>query len=392
MIQDIEIYSTGREYVVRGQIDHELLLKTRCATKAIQHAIDTLPDDGGEVLLQRGIYVLNNPVALSNRVVLKGKGRGTKLVVPEENSEGIGVLVNGLKGAQLQDLTLTPEVAGTAFAGIVVDDSGDCQIENVLAQSFESFGIKVCNNSFLCEISSCRLVDTGKANLFMKDLSEEGRAGNFLPNIVSHLTIYGGGVGIECDNALVVNITGCVVFQSRLQAFHIHSNSNSVLISGCRTFQVETDAVVVKDSHEINISSNIFCWHRGHGIILDGVKWGSVSANNVIDSGVRAKDGELRNGIEILNDTRSVQVTGNAVFSWGDQVPMEYGIIEDESCAYNLISSNNINFYTEDAVVSKGANSEAMNNLAGGSDAWIGMDREGYPDFVRDPIEAIIKQ
>ena len=85
-------------------------------------------------------------------------------------------------------------------------------------------------------------------------------------------------------------------------------------------------------------------------------------------------------------------MTGNAVFSWGDQVPMEYGIIEDESCAYNLISSNNINFYTEDAVVSKGANSEAMNNLAGGSDAWIGMDREGYPDFVRDPIEAIIKQ
>jgi hypothetical protein len=210
--------------------------------------------------------------------------------------------------------------------------------------------------------------------------------------MISDLTIYGGGHGIECNYAIVVNITGCQIFQTKGYGIYLHTVSNSVLVTGCRTFQIEIDAILVEDSHEINISGNIFCWHRGHGLILKNVTWGTITANNIIDSGVRAGDGVERNGIVMSEETRSIQVTGNAIFNWGDQVPMMYGIVEGEKCSLNTIAFNNINFFTKDAVLSGGKGTLIKDNQVKGPDAWIGMDREqAWPDFTRDPIEGFIK-
>jgi hypothetical protein len=297
-----------------------------------------------------------------------------------------------LKGTLISDLSIHAKGEGKGVAGIIIDNSGDCQVRNVLVQGFGRYGIWMRNNSFLCEISSSQLVNNQQAAIFCDVLNRYGRGGDFLPNLISDVTIYGGEIGIEANKAIVLNINDCVFFQTRSYAIYIRNHSNSVLISGCRTFQIEDDAILVEKSHEVNISSNIFCWHRGHGIVLDGAKWGSISSNNIIDSGVRTSDGSLRSGVVLMNETKGFQITSNAIFNWGDQCPMEFGIVEDASCQKNLIASNNINYFKEEGINSEGKDSMVNGNLLEGPHAWVGMERKGYPDFTRDAIEAFIKE
>ncbi|VGO19595.1 right-handed parallel beta-helix repeat-containing protein [Pontiella sulfatireligans] len=391
MIEDIEIFHNKTEYVMRGQASGAHLFSSPDAGLVIQRAIDSFNGEGGEVLLHRGIYELNAPIQLDSRCVLRGKGVATCLKLTPANEQGIGILCEDKDYASVCNLSLRPAARGTGVAGIVLHSSGCCQIREVRCKGFASYGIWMRENSFLCEISRCQLADNQKSNLFMQNLRDGGRGGDFLPGLVSGLTIYGGGNGIECEHALVLNITSCLILHPGKIGIHIHSESNSVLVSGCRTLQVEMDCVVVQDSHEINLSSNIFCWHRDHGIILDNVKWGTVSANNIIDTGVRAHDKTLRNGIILRNGTSSVQVTGNALFNWGDQMPMQTGIDEDASCRVNLMANNNVNYYTEQDVISRGAQSLAQGNVGIGPEAWLGMDRDPYPDFSLDGLNTFLE-
>jgi hypothetical protein len=125
--------------------------------------------------------------------------------------------------------------------------------------------------------------------------------------------------------------------------------------------------------------------------VLSGAKWGSVSSNNIIDNGIRTRDGSYTNGVVLENETQGIQVTSNAIFNWGDQAPMEYGVIEDATCSYNLIATNNINYYTKEGVLSEGKGTLVSNNLLKGDSAYVGMDREKlYPDFDTTRVHKFI--
>jgi hypothetical protein len=43
--------------------------------------------------------------------------------------------------------------------------------------------------------------------------------------------------------------------------------------------------VVADHSHEFNLSSNIFCWHERHGVLIQDRNWGTIAGNEVIDTG-----------------------------------------------------------------------------------------------------------
>jgi hypothetical protein len=279
-----------------------------------------------------------------------------------------------------------------AACGVVIDNSGTCQVRNVYGQGFSEYGIWLKNNSFLCDISHCTLSGNQKANIYLSQLARNGRGGDYVPNEIKNCIVYRGGNGIECNRALVVNIVGCSVFQPAGHAFYIHSVSNSVLISGARSFQSESHAVVVADSHEINISGSIFCWQRGHGIVLRNVSWGSVSSNNVIDSGVLSHNKAPMTGIVMEKGCKGLQVTANAVFNWGDQVPMQYGVTEDSSSENNLIAHNNINFFKQLAVQSAGKGTLVKDNVSEGPRAYIGMDRQPSPDFDTQRIDKLLRE
>lgn len=353
----------------------------------IQQIIDSLPKEGGKINLPSGTFIINQPIKLKDNVWLQGEGRGTILIV----ADSVGIILEGINGARISDITIRSAERQKATAGVVIDNSGECQINNVYIQGFKKFGIWMRNNSFLCELSSCYSTDNGQANFYFEKLSAGGRGGDFVPNIVNNCISYGGKYGFEFNQTIVLNLTGCAVFQSLDYGYYLHSTSNSINISGSRSFQVGSDAVHINDSHEINVSSNIFCWQRGHGIVLNNVKWGTIASNNFIDSGIRTRDGSYRNGAVLQNETKGIQITGNAIFNWGDQAPMEYGITEDESCENNLIANNNINYYTKRGILSLGKGTMVSSNVTRGDSAYIGMDRKPYPDFDTVRIHKLFK-
>ena len=382
--QNYLIYREDGSYHAKGQINSDLLSSSTSAVETIQAAIDIVASDGGgEVLLSRGEFVLARAVKLASSVTLRGGGRGTRLVAQSET----GVLCEGLKGAQVENLAI--HSAGGAV-GLILDDCGDCHAQNVLCQGFSDYGIWVRNNTFLSRVQGCTAVDNRKANIYFDQLAQDGRGGDFVPNLIANCTTYGGGTGIEGNRVIVLNIVGCVVFQPANYAYYLHHTSNSVLISGCRSFQVEKDAVRVESTHELNISSNIFCWHRGNGIVLKDVSWGAINGNEVIDSGVRTRDNSYTIGIILSDNTQGVQVTGNTIFNWGDQVPMQHGITEDETCCNNIIANNSINFYTDTDIVANGENTLVKDNLSEKEVAFQGMGRTGFPDYDRERLSQFL--
>jgi hypothetical protein len=387
--QDILIYRDGNKFVMKGKIDGKILGSFTKADECIQAAIATLKT-GGEISLSRGEYPVSKQINLLSNVLVKGSGRGTLLSLLGTHDTGIGLMIRGADGVVVRDLSIAGNSRGKS--GLVMDDAGDCKIENVYVSGFSEYGIVMRNRSFLCEISSCSASDNAKANYYFENLENKGRGGDYVPNLVNNSFAYGGGHGFETNRAIVLNIVGCAVFQAKGYGFYLHTTSNSVLISGCRTFQIEKDAVYVDNTAELNVSSNIFCWHRGHGIVMNNVQWATVTANNFIDSGVRTRDGSFTNGVVIENKSEGVQVTGNAIFNWGDQNPMENGITEDATCANNIIANNNINYYTKQGVVTKGKGTAVSNNISVGERSFKSMNKPRYPDFDTLRNETFIRK
>ncbi len=381
MEHDYKIYPQGEVFVVKSQVTDEIVAEKSNAATAIQTAIDLL-ETGGEVFLHRGKYPIDQPLKLKNNVSLRGSGRGTRLELTDNNKEGIGIHGQGFNGAMASRFSIDGSNLDTSVAGILLDDCGDCTVSDVYAKNFSKYGIWVRNNSFLCEIKSCKLANNKEAGILMENLSRGGRGGDYVPNLIHGCIAYAGGTGIECKRSIVVNIVACMVHQPKKFGFHIHSISNSVLLSGCRTFQCLLDAVRVEDSHELNISSNIFCWHRGNGIHLKNVSWGILSGNEVIDSGSERQGGEAAIGIEMREKVQGVQVTGNTIFNWGGQGLLTYGVREDKTCLNNAFTNNNLNFILKEAIVSKGSNTITVNNIYQKDPAYQGSPE--HPDALFD--------
>jgi hypothetical protein len=148
-----------------------------------------------------------------------------------------------------------------------------------------------------------------------------------------------------------------------------------VSVVNCRTYQITGDAVVVEDSHEISIVGNTFSWHTEAGMTLRRVRWGTVTGNNIIDTGSINPGGPFDSkrfadlgdyppsyaGIA-LEACRGLTVTGNALFNWPVCPPMSSAIDEDDESANNVIVGNNANYYREQAVRSAGTQTVAESN------------------------------
>jgi hypothetical protein len=92
-------------------------------------------------------------------------------------------------------------------------------------------------------------------------------------------------------------------------------------------------------------------------------------------------------GIILTNGTEGVQIVGNTVFNWGDQTRLCVGINEDATCRNNLIVGNNINYFTEADIISKGNATQVSNNVSEGPISYGNFGKPPYPDFTREPLE-----
>lgn len=393
--QDFEVFRLENQYIVRGSVDQKKHFHSERSDKAIQWAANQLKN-GGQIFLHSGTYILKSEIQLKSYVSLKGAGMGSVFIIDSDHRTGIGFNIIGKNRVILSDFALKSIKSNNkSKTGIIFDDCGDCLVDGVYIVGMKENGILFTNKTFLSEVTNCRIAACGGSSIKFENLAGQGRGGDFVPNNISNCIIYQGNYGITCNNAIVVNISNITIYQSKKAAFYLNKRSNSVLITGCRTYQIQGDAVIVEDSHEINISSNIFCWTEGNGIVLNGVKWGTVSANNVIDNGsinpfdpqkdslistndykkvLRSPDhrSSVKSGIILQNKTKGLTVTGNAVFNWPSTPKMKFGIVEDETCENNNIISNNINFYSVADVKSEGQGTVVMGNVGYGDVPYTG--------------------
>lgn len=375
LAQNLLILADGAQYRALTDVTHKTVYTSERATEVLQRAVDAMAG-GGQVTLGRGTFTLDAAVDLVDKVWLRGSGRGTRLQVTSQSEASVGLRCTGRKGVVISDLAVTAGPDSLARTGVLIDDSGDCKVKDVFAVGFADYGIWVRNNAFLCEVRGCTLAGNGKANLYLDHLAR-GTYGDFVPNLVTNCIVYGGGRGIECSRAIVLNIVGCAVYQTQDVAYYVRNTSNSVLISGCRSFQIGSHAVVAEDAHEFNLSSNIFCWHTGHGVLIQDCNWGTISGNEFIDSGSYNPGGPdhqtrfpelpddvpLYNGVELVH-AQGYSVTGNTVFNWGVCPRLGVGIHEDAQSYRNTITSNNVNYYERADIVSEGRETVVGHNIS----------------------------
>ncbi|MEM9226635.1 MAG: hypothetical protein AAGA45_01590 [Verrucomicrobiota bacterium] len=353
-----------------ASLNGEELARDADASSLIQTALDKLKGTGGRIMIEPGTYVLTKPLQLHGRTQLKGAGPATILSVCESNPDGAGLMLASVNNVTVADICIEASFGSKASkSGIVVDNCADCSFNEVFCLNFSEYGFLVRNGSAFCKLTNCKAANNAKANFCLSHLDRfrTGDYGDFVPNLVSSCYSYGGGTGFLADKALCQNFIACVAYQSGKAAFHVANWSNSTLISGCRSFQTEEQAVLIEDSSEINVSSSIFCWQRGHGIEVKNSTWGTICGNEIMDAG--ASSDSYKYNLYMHTDVKSYQVTGNVLFTWADQRPTESGIYETEDCCENSFVGNAINYYKKEGLVSLGKQSKASENIMQ-PDAW----------------------
>jgi len=359
---DYQIAVRNGKTLIKDSFSGEIVASDTSTSKALATVLSLSESCSGiQLHFTSGLYYLDEPLELPTESMLSGSGRSTVLK-PSAVFKGKDLVVSHhTNGLVVCDLVLQGAVVEGLLNGLLLHDCGDSEIRHVYARDFDGCGIDVTGGSFLNKIIGCTTSGNGKAGISLSD-NLVGRGGDYVFNLVSEcVSIRDKDVGFLVYESLCVNLVGCQVYQSGGHGFLVQYRSNSTCITGCRTYQCYGNGVFVDDAHEINISSNIFCWNRGHGIELSNTYWGTVSANNVIDSGGRTEP--KKRGIYLRNKTRTVQVTANAIFNWPGHQPMVDGIFEADECENNQISNNNINYYTEKGVRCEGMNSQNSMNI-----------------------------
>ncbi len=385
------IFVNNGHYYIENNLTRKIEKKTSLFHEAFNYLSQEKLKDGGSIFLRSGRYRVKSPLILASKLEVKGEGPSTSLSVADDFKNGEAVFIaDTLNDIQINNLSIRQSNNISSISGIYLNHCGTSSVSGVLLLGLTGHGICLSNCSFLCRIDNCTLGKIQNTAILFKNLGK-GRAGDWVPNTVSGCTIYSSGTGIELDSSIVANILGCQVFQTRGPAYYLHSQSNSVLISGCRSFQIRDVAVKVISSHELNVSGNIFCWSEREGIILDDVSWATVTANEFIDNGsynpmdssntafelngknrpfrvrqsmVQIKEAGVFSGVKLQNNCRGVVISSNAIFNWPAAHPMKYGIEEDLTCHHNQFVNNNINYCSAGDVLSSGMDSEVLDNLA----------------------------
>lgn len=374
MNSNLLIVPNGKSYLAFNEIDRAVLHQASSASAVLTWALNQVGAQGGTIRLASGVYLLDAPVELKDNVRLVGDGRATRVGVSALNEVGVCLSLKKVKGVVVQEMLLTGKGAKHARQAIVLDGAGDCKVRQMWITSFAEYGVYLKNSCYLCQVSDSTICGNGVSNVYLHKCVE-GEYGDYVPNTLSHLTIYGGGKGVELNNAVVVNIVACSCYHTTGMGFHIHDWSNSITLTGCRTFQILGNALVAQKANELNLSGNIFCWHTEDGLVLKDCRWGTITGNEIIDSGSYNAGGqnlktkmdsvevpELYSGM-ILEDTRGFHLGGNAVFNWDVAPRMKHGIVERPCSKKNVIVHNNINFYTEAPLVCEGEESIVKDNI-----------------------------
>lgn len=400
--QGFIIMKNGDTCVAVKDISREIFSEDARADVVFNRCITALAEQGGgEIRVGPGTFEFHAPVELGSRIRITGSGRSTALKAANDNRDGTIFIASEKDEILLSDFVCqgNPSNNSEKSAGIIIDNCGDSEIRSVFARDFSGYGFWLRNDAFLCRIHDCVSARNGKAGYYISDINAGGRGGDYITSDIKDCLSYAErGNGFELISSLCVNISGCNVYHAKGNGYYFRQGANSILLTGSRCFKAEGNGILVENSHELNVTSNIVCWNRGHGIELNHVIWGTVTGNEFIDSGGSVEP--KKHGIYIHTDSRGIQVTGNNVFAWEDQLPMIYGIYENDDCQSNNITGNFINRYENEAIYCRGKGSVAADNVYV-RESYEKVYNQPFPEprtekvkpfpaFTRDDIEAYL--
>ncbi len=242
LTQSILVYRDGESFHALGVVDRRKFFSSRYASEVLQKSVDlSASRGGGRVSIEPGVYPLATTVVLKPCVSLIGAGNCTRLMVPKENKEGIGILGTRADGAIVADLLVDGDYKRNPNSrqGIVIDDSADVTLERLLARGFHQFGVHIQNSCAFLKLTGCTAAHNDMANFRMTKVgagNDSSRLGWFVPNLINNCYAYGGGHGFELNRCVCQNIVGCEAYQVKGVGFYLNNSSTSVILSGCRSF------------------------------------------------------------------------------------------------------------------------------------------------------------
>ena len=376
MNERLIVSKDGDAFRLKGSFSGTDYHRADTATASLAKAVELTPQAGGEVFLEPGTYPLDEPVRLKSHMTLGGAAGAVLTSAPSWAGEA-AVVCEGLDNARIEGVEVRGDEEGRMTAGIILEDCGDCAVRNVRCHRLKGYGVWIRNGSFLCTVEGCSVHECERANVFFEKLGR-GRYGDFIPSTLANCTLYGGDTGVLCRRSVCATMVGCTVYQPRDVAFLI-DRSNSVLISGCRTYLCGKNAVRIERGHENNVTGCIFGRQGAECMVISDSCWGVVSANEMIFTGAYKKTGPNREAgsqppeevttvsdVLRLSDAHGYAVTGNVIFNWSTAPVMDEGIREDERSSHNVFAANNVNYFRGRGIDAPGRDSLRIGNVLRG--------------------------
>ncbi len=333
--QTYMIYKDNHMYVCMWEEDGKEIMRDNSASNVIQFAIDKSHENGtNEVLLGKGSFSLEMPVRMKENTWLRGKNRGTELIILDPDKNGIEIIK--ADNAKISDLTIISADNFNSLSGIYGDRSKYCLIQDIHIYGFTRSGILFSDSFLGFKINRCTFIDNEQAHIYLEKngTNEPGHSQ------ISNCTFYCGGYGIKARRGTKISkglkITDNIFAQIRGMA--IDSDYDSTIITGNKLYWIGLDGMRIGGEGFL-ISGNINSWIRGHGLVLDSAKNGIVSGNNFTDLGVRSRNGIQKCGVAIYRSSDN-SILGNSIWNFGDQGYLEYAIYEQSDCSNNVIKGN----------------------------------------------------
>lgn len=361
--QGFVLTRSASRFFLWGDVDRCRVAESDDAASVLQGALDRFArSGGGRVEIRQGRFPIARTLELPPSVSVVGVGRATVFEMTPELARTGGPIFQARQTDRivLADFACVGAPGAADASAIVLDGCGASVVRGVMAHRFPGCGIWLKGHSFANRLEDNFTSRNGRAGILVGQTSN-GRGGRFVPNTISGCISYAeDGHGFEFEGAICQNLVNCTAYLPRGDGIYMH-RSTSNLVSGCRVFMGARNGITIEDTHELNVTGNIVGWNTGENLRLDHCVWGTVTGNEFIDSGGRKAP---QVSVHLRRGTKSVQITGNAIFNWHDNQVMAGGIQEESDCLENQITNNVINYYRDFPVRSQGVGSVAALNLA----------------------------
>jgi len=347
-------------FIVKSGLNGNTVYENKDASIAIQWAVNRINAgefEGGEVLLEEGVYPLTNCIVIGDNTWLHGRGKDTKLITTTRIRETL--IVQDASMSVISDLSLENRSGYERSTGVQVERCVNCQVIDLYVSGFNN-GIVNDFESSLTLINGNTL-DNNQTGINIKNGG--GVIARWLPILVTQNTVSGGETGINC-NALCTVINNNNI--SNTSGRGIVANHNSILVRENSISNVNGDFAIWGNRQEFNCTDNLIMNAKGGGIRTT-TRWGTITNNTIKNYGL---SGNPSIGILIENDNNrkegiaeSKVVYNNIVTNDNPEYLLEYGIQEEG--VSNVIMGNMLKnlLFKKEAILSTGKGTVVMENL-----------------------------